>query len=44
MELTVLANIMKFLERVQITGSEAFAWIEAYQAIQNEITNKALPK
>jgi hypothetical protein len=41
MNIQILANILKFLERVTVTGSEAYAWAEAHQYIQNEITKAA---
>ena len=33
----ILQNILAFLERVQCTGKEAFAWGEAYMAVQSEM-------
>jgi predicted DNA-binding protein (UPF0278 family) len=30
----VAKNLMAFLERVQCTGMEAVAWVEAYQFVQ----------
>jgi hypothetical protein len=32
--LHVAANICKMLERIQVTGVEAIAWVEAYQHMQ----------
>lgn len=34
----ILANILKFMERPP-QGIEAYAWVEAHQAVQNEINN-----
>lgn len=44
MELQVLANILKFLERTTITGNESPAWCEAYQYIQSKINALAQEK
>lgn len=41
----VLANTLKFLERVKdISGVEAYAWVEVHNAIQNRITQLAQEK
>ena len=34
MDLKIIDNVLKFLERVEMRGTEAFAWCEAYGAIQ----------
>jgi hypothetical protein len=31
---SIAANICKLLERVQVTGMESVAWVEAYQLLQ----------
>lgn len=36
MNLQVLSNILRFLERVNVSGAEAYAWCEAHQFIQSE--------
>lgn len=36
MSLQILTNIAKFMERVQVSGSEAYAWVEAHQYVQGE--------
>jgi len=41
MNIQILANIAKFLERVSVTGSEAYAWTEAHQYIQSEMAKAA---
>jgi hypothetical protein len=38
-----LKNIAIFLERVTVTGKEAFAWCEAYGEIQTALQPTALP-
>lgn len=34
---SILNNTMEFLRRVDVKGLEAFAFVEAYTAIQNEM-------
>jgi len=41
MNIQILGNILKFLERSPATGSEAYAWCEAHQYVQNEINRLA---
>lgn len=41
MNIQVLSNILKFLERVTVNGAEAYAWCEAHQHIQSEVTKLA---
>lgn len=41
MNIQILANVLKFLERVTVTGSEAYAWTEAHQYVQNEVNQLA---
>lgn len=38
MSIQILTNVLKFLERVTVTGGEAYAWTEAHNHIQNEIS------
>lgn len=38
MNAQILANVLKFMERAQVTGPESYAWVEAHQHIQTEIT------
>lgn len=33
----IAANILEFLRRVQSTGMEAIAWVEAYQFVQQHV-------
>ena len=33
----VLGNLLKFLQRVKVDGMEAFAFVEAYTSVQNEL-------
>lgn len=44
MDIQILANILKFLERVTVTGSEAYAWTEAHQYVQKKLTELAQVK
>lgn len=37
MKSQVLQNILVFLERVPVTGKEAYAWVEVHQAVQREL-------
>lgn len=37
----VLANILKFLERVTVSGSESYAWCEAHTYVQSEVNRLA---
>ena len=39
----ILQNLLAFLERVQLTGKEAFALVEAVQAISAELHPPPLP-
>ncbi len=39
-----LVNIAIFLERVPVTGKEALAWSETYQAVQQEIAILSTPQ
>lgn len=41
MDIQILANILKFLERVSTTGSESYAWCEAHKYVQNELNKLA---
>jgi hypothetical protein len=41
MNIQILANALKFLERVAVTGNEAYAWCEAHQYIQTEMSKLA---
>ena len=41
MTIQVLQNVMKFLERVEAKGAEAYAWCEAHQFVQKEIEKLA---
>jgi len=41
MNIQILANIAKFLERVTVNGQEAYAWCEAHKYVQNEINRLA---
>jgi hypothetical protein len=44
MNIQILANILKFLEKANVTGGESYAWCEAHQYIQNEINKLAQQK
>jgi hypothetical protein len=37
MDVKIAQNILKFLERVQATGLEAYAWCEAHAAVAKEV-------
>jgi hypothetical protein len=37
----IAKNLLEFLRRVQSTGMEAVAWIEAYQYVQQQIPQQA---
>lgn len=37
MNVQILSNVLKFLERVNVSGLESYAWCEAHQALQTEI-------
>jgi hypothetical protein len=39
----ILQNLLAFLERVQLTGKEAFALVEAVQAISAELNPPPAP-
>ena len=39
-----LVNIALFMERVQVTGKEALAWTETYQAVVAAINALHAPK
>lgn len=41
MNIQILANTLKFLERVSVSGNEAYAWCEAHQYLQSEINRLA---
>lgn len=36
----IAGNILEFLRRVQSTGMEAVAWVEAYQYVQQQVPNQ----
>lgn len=36
----IAKNILEFLRRVQSTGMEAVAWVEAYQFVQQHVSNQ----
>lgn len=38
LDVNTLNNIRKMLDRVTVTGPEAIAWVQAQQAIQQELT------
>jgi len=38
----IAKNILVFLQRVQSTGMEAAAWVEAYQYVQQHVPQAAL--
>jgi hypothetical protein len=42
-KVSVLNNIREFLQRVDMKGMEAFAYAEAFTAIQNEIALQQSP-
>lgn len=35
-----IRNIIAFMERVTVTGKEAFAWVQAYGELQNALIPK----
>jgi hypothetical protein len=37
----IAKNILEFLRRVQSTGMEAVAWVEAYQFVQQQVPQAA---
>ena len=39
----IAKNLLEFLRRVQSTGMEAVAWVEAYQFVQQHIPNQPQP-
>jgi hypothetical protein len=39
----IAKNILEFLRRVQSTGMEAVAWVEAYQHVQQHVPQTAPP-
>lgn len=39
----VVNNTLEFLKRVDMKGLEAFAFVEAYTAIQKEVTGPGVP-
>lgn len=39
----ILKNLIGFMERVPATGREAFAWCEAYAALQTEFEKPEVP-
>jgi hypothetical protein len=43
LNLNVLNNIREFLKRVKVEGLEAFALVEAYSAVQQEIALSQTP-
>jgi hypothetical protein len=43
LNLNVLNNVREFLKRVKVEGLEAFALVEAYSAVQQEIALSQTP-
>ncbi len=41
MSVQILHNVLKFLERVEAKGSEAYAWCEAHAYVKSEIDKLA---
>ena len=39
----IAGNLLEFLRRVQSTGMEAVAWVEAYQFVQKHAPQPAAP-
>jgi hypothetical protein len=39
----IAGNLLEFLRRVQSTGMEAVAWVEAYQFVQKHAPQQQLP-
>lgn len=39
----IAGNLLEFLRRVQSTGVEAVAWVEAYQYVQQHVTQQPQP-
>lgn len=37
-------NILEFMRRVQSTGMEAIAWVEAYQYVQQHVPQQKAPQ
>jgi hypothetical protein len=44
MPVSVLRNILTFMERVDLKGSEAVAWVQAVKEIQDAIARQELLK
>ncbi len=44
MDIQILSNILKFMERVTVSGQEAYAWVEAHQYIQSQVSKLAQEK
>lgn len=44
MKQQVLQNILVFLERVTVTGKEAYAWAEAHSEVAKELQQASKPK
>jgi len=40
----IAKNLLEFLRRVQSTGMEAVAWVEAYQFVQQQVPSQATPQ
>jgi hypothetical protein len=40
----IAKNLLEFLRRVQSTGMEAVAWVEAYQYVQQHVPQTPPPK
>jgi hypothetical protein len=39
----IASNLLEFLRRVQTTGMEAVAWVEAYQYVQQHVPQQPQP-
>lgn len=39
----IAGNLLEFLRRVQSTGMEAVAWVEAYQYVQQHVPQQPTP-
>jgi hypothetical protein len=37
----IVGNLLEFMRRVQSTGTEAVAWVEAYQFLQQQLPQSA---
>lgn len=40
----IAGNLLEFLRRVQCTGMESIAWVEAYQFVQQAVPQQGQPQ